>query len=579
MAIRNGVAHVVTTTRKYKGREYHTHLIRRSYREEGKVKNETLGNISHLPEPTIDLIRRSLKGEQFVPAGEGFEIIRSQAHGAVQVVQQAMQRLDFASLIGSKACEERDRVLAMVAARIIQPQSKLATTRWWHSTTLADEFGVVGADEDDLYDAMDWLIKRQARIQKKLAARHLHCGALALYDLSSSYFEGSTCPLAARGYSRDNKRGTLQVNYGLLTDRRGCPVAISVHEGNTADSLTFGPIVQNVRENFDLEQMVMVGDRGMISTKAIRELEKLDGVDWISALKSISIRALLAKGHLQPDLFDQTNLFEMSSPDFPNERLIACRNEPLARQRAHKRESLLVSTEKELEKIRVRVLGGRLSGQDDIGVQVGKVINHHKVAKHIETDIQDSTFSFTRKLESINSEAALDGLYIIRTSVLPDRMDSAECVRNYKALSNVEQAFRSIKAIDLKVRPIHHRLENRVRAHLLLCMLAYYVEWHIRDAWRELTFTDTDQAAKLTRDPVAPAQRSDAAQRKAHTRTLDDGTPTHSIATLMSEMNTIVRNTCRAGSDAPSNLHTFTLDTNTNEKQRRALELINGISL
>ncbi len=579
MATRNGVAHVVTTTRKYKGREYHTHLIRRSYREEGKVKNETLGNISHLPEPTIDLIRRSLKGEQFVPAGEGFEIIRSQAHGSVQVVQQAMQRLDFASLIGSKACEERDRVLAMIAARIIQPQSKLATTRWWHSTTLADEFGVVGADEDDLYDAMDWLFKRQARIQKKLAARHLHCGALALYDLSSSYFEGSTCPLAARGYSRDNKRGTLQVNYGLLTDRRGCPVAISVHEGNTADSLTFGPIVQHVRENFDLEQVVMVGDRGMISTKAIRELEKLDGVDWISALKSISIRALLEKGHLQPDLFDQTNLFEMSSPDFPNERLIACRNESLARLRAHKRESLLVSTEKELEKIRVRVLGGRLSGQDDIGVQVGKVINHYKMAKHIETDIQDSVFSFTRKLESINSEAALDGLYIIRTSVLPDRMDSADCVRNYKALSNVEQAFRSIKAIDLKVRPIHHRLENRVRAHLLLCMLAYYVEWHIRDAWRELTFTDTDQAAKLTRDPVAPAQRSDAAQRKAHTRTLDDGTPTHSIATLMSEMNTIVRNTCRAGSDAPSNLHTFTLDTNTNEKQRRALELINSISL
>ncbi|NND92149.1 MAG: IS1634 family transposase [Granulosicoccus sp.] len=577
MAARNGAAHVVTTTRKYKGREYRTHLLRRSYREDGKVKNETLGNLSHLPEPTIDLIRRSLKGEQFVPANDAFQILGSRAHGHVQVVQRVMQRLDFASLIGSKACEERDSVLAMVAARILQPGSKLATTRWWHCTTLAEEFNVSEANEDDLYQAMDWLLARQNRIERKLAARHLKQGALALYDLSSSYFEGSTCPLAALGYSRDNKRGKLQVNYGLLTDVRGCPIAISVHEGNTADSVTFAPMVEHLRKDFKLEQLVMVGDRGMISHKAIKTLQQLPGVDWISALKHISIRSLMNKGHLQIDLFDDTALFELSSPDYPNERLIACRNEALARRRAHKRESLLCATESKLEEIQARVRAGKLTSADKIGVRVGKVVNKYKVAKHMELTIEDNAFTFRRHQKSIEAEATLDGVYIIRTSVAPEQMDSAECVRSYKALTRVEQAFRSIKAIDLKVRPIHHRLEDRVRAHLLLCMLAYYVEWHIRDAWRELTFTDTEQAAKATRDPVAPARRSASATRKAVTRTLDDGTPTHSVSTLMSVMATITRNTCRSPHDPE--LHVFNVDTVPTAKQRRALELIETIEL
>ncbi len=579
MASRTGTAHVVTTTRKYKGREYRTHLLRRSYREDGKVKNETLGNISHLPEPTIDLIRRSLKGERFVPADESLEIIRSRSHGHVQVVHEAMRRLDFASLIGSKACAERDRVLAMVAARIIKPASKLATTRWWHTTTLAEQFGVTDTNETELYAAMDWLLKRQSIIERKLSRRHLNQGALALYDLSSSYFEGTTCPLAALGYSRDNKRGKLQVNFGLLTDRCGRPIAISVHEGNTGDSLTFGPMLERVRRGFKIDRIVMVGDRGMISSKAIKELQLQDGVDWVSALKSVSIRSLLNSGQLQTDLFDERNLFELSSPDYPGERLIACRNVQLAKRRAHKRESLLCSTEINLEKIRIRVQAGKLKGQDDIGVRVGRIINQYKVAKHIEFEIDDKSFSFERNEKSIQEEAALDGIYIVRTSVPSEKMDSAECVRSYKALTHVEQAFLSIKAIDLKVRPIHHRLEDRVRAHLLLCMLAYYIEWHIRDVWRELTFADTDQAAKATRDPVAPAQRSEQALQKVHSRTLKNGTAAHSIDTLMSEMGCIVRNTCHPTGSIESAMHSFDMDTSANDKQRRAFELINTISV
>jgi len=553
-------------------------LLRRSYREDGKVKNETLGNLSHLPDATIELIRRSLKGERFVPVDEAFEIFASRAHGHVQAIHLAMQRLDFAALVGSKPCKERDRVLAMVAARVLQPASKLATTRWWHTTTVAEVFDVGDSTEDDLYAAMDWLLERQPAIEKKLAARHLENGALALYDLSSSYFEGTTCPLAALGYSRDNRRDKLQVNYGLLTDRRGCPVAISVHQGNTTDSETFGPIVSQVRDNFELERIIMVGDRGMISHRAIEKLRALDGVDWISALKSISIKSLLKQGHLQIDLFDETNLFELHSPVYPDERLIACRNLQLGKRRAHKRESLLCATERNLEKIRSRVQAGRLKGKDAIGVRVGKVINQYKVAKHFELNIGDDSFAFERNDQKINAEAALDGLYIVRTSVSKDLMDSGECVRNYKSLTQVERAFRSIKSMDLKVRPIHHRLEPRVRAHLLLCMLAYYVQWHLSEAWRELTFADTDQAAKAIRDPIAPAERSPEALRKASNQTLEDGTQAHSTQTLLSELATIVRNTCRAPDDTPDE-NTFDVDTIPNAKQRSALELIDQIQL
>ncbi|MGA8148697.1 MAG: IS1634 family transposase [Gallionellaceae bacterium] len=578
MSARTGTAHVVTTTRKYKDRVYRTHLLRRSYREGGTVKNETLGNLSHLPDELVDIIRRSLQGETFVPVSQAFEISSSRAHGHVEAVSTAMQRLGLASLIASKPCRERDLVLAMVASRIVAPQTKLATTRWWHTTTLAEDFAVTDASEDDLYAAMDWLLQRKNIIEKKLATRHLSAGGLVLYDLSSSYFEGTTCPLAKRGYNRDGKHGMLQVNYGLLTDSRGCPVAVSVHEGNTSDSTTFIPEVQRLRTDFGIERMVMVGDRGMISQKAIDEMRDTDGIGWITALKSVSIRALIEQGQLQLGLFDESNLIEFSSPDYPGERLVACRNPQLASLRAHRREELLCATEKNLDKIKARVSASKLTGKDDIGVRVGTVVNQYKVAKHFELTIDHTTFSFQRKPDSIDAEAALDGIYIIRTSVPATQMERADCVRNYKSLSNVERAFRSLKTIDLKVRPIHHRLADRVRSHIFLSMLAYYVEWHMREAWRELMFADTEQKAKATRDPVAPAVRSKAALTKVASHTLDDDTPVHSFGTLMAELATIVRNTCRTP-QSTENTPTFDVLTIPNSKQQRAIELLRQIKV
>lgn len=578
MAARTGTAHVVTTTRKYKDQVYCTHLLRRSYREDGKVKNETLGNLSHLPDSVIDLIRRSLQGETFVPLGQAFEICSSRAHGHVQAVSLAMQRLGFASLLASKPCPERDLVQAMVASRIVSPATKLATTRLWHASTLADDFGVRDATEDDLYGAMDWLLAGQDRIQKKLAARHLRNDGLVLYDLSSSYFEGSHCPLAKLGYSRDGKRGSLQVNYGLLTDDRGCPVAVSVYEGNTSDSKTFLPQVKRMREEFGIERMVMVGDRGMISQKAIDEMSEDAGVDWITALRSASIRTLVEQKHLQLGLFDERNLLELSSPDFPGERLVACRNPELAKLRAHTRGDLLLATEQNLQRIKVRVDAAKLAGKDKIGVAVGKCVNQYKVAKHFGLVITDNSFTFARIVEHIAAEAALDGLYIIRTSIKAQRMDAATCVRTYKSLAQVERAFRSLKTVDLKVRPIHHHLEGRVRAHIFLCMLAYYVEWHMREAWRELMFADCDSQAKLTRDPVAPAQRSDAAMKKVASLMLDDGTPAHSFHSLMQDLSTITRNSCRTpngAKDAP----TFQITTTPTAKQKHSLDLISQIKM
>ena len=551
-----------------------TILLRESFRDGTKVCKRTLANLSALSAAQVQMIRGALRGDVLQPVEKTFEVIDSPAHGHVQAVFLAMQRLGFASVLGSKPSRERDLVLAMVASRIICPATKLATTRLWGVSTLAQEFGVNGADEDELYAAMDWLLAGQDRIQKKLAARHLKQDSLVLYDLSSSYFEGVQCPLAKLGYSRDGKRGTLQVNYGLLTDDRGCPVAISVYEGNTSDSTTFVPQVKRLREEFGIHSMVMVGDRGMISQKAIDEMSKDTDVAWITALRSSSIRTLVEQGHLQMGLFDERNLLEISSPDFPGERLVACRNPELAKLRVHTRNDLLLATEKELEKIKLRVESAKLVGKDKIGVAAGKVVNRYKVSKHFELTITDDAFTFARLQDNIAAEAALDGLYIIRTSVKPERMDAPTCVRTYKSLAQVERAFRSIKTMDLKVRPIHHYLESRVRAHIFLCMLAYYVEWHMREVWRELLFADEDQAAaKLVRDPVAPATRSDAAMKKALSRTLEDGSPVHSYATLMAELATIVRNTCRTPGgavDAP----TFEIITTPNQTQQRALELI-----
>ena len=575
MPKRTGAAYVVTTTRHYKGRVYHSHLLRRSYREGGKVRNETLGNLSHLPEPLIAIIHRSLQGETFVPVGEAFTILRSQPHGHVDAVHRMMERLGLPALIASKPCAERDLVLALIAARILDPRPKLATTRSWAAITLADTFGVTEADEQDCYGAMDWLLGRQDRIQKKLAARHLKADGLVLYDLSSSYFEGTTCPLAQRGYSRDGRRGTLQVNYGLMTDDRGCPVAVTVHEGNTADPTTLMPEIIRVKEDFGIAQFVIVGDRGMISSAAIATLQDQGGIDWITALKSTSIRALVEDKSLQPDLFDETNLCEITHPDYPGERLIACRNPQLAKLRRHKRAELLQATEEDLAKITARVAAGRLKGQDKIGVAVGRIVNRYKMAKHFTLTITDTTMAFTRKAEAIAAEVALDGIYIIRTSVPPERLDSASCVRHYKSLSQVERAFRAMKTVDLKVRPIHHRLSDRVRAHIFLCMLAYYVEWHLKEAWRTLLFADEDQAARATRDPVAPAERSAGAKAKVARRHHEDGTPIHSFPTLLAELATIARNTCctSAEDDAP----TFTVTTQSNPLQRRAMDLIDQL--
>ena len=554
------------------------YLLRESYREGARVRKRTLANLSALSDEQIQAIRAVLRGEPVGPIANRFEVLSSRLDGPTQAVRVAMYRLGFAGFLAARPSRERDLVCAMVAARIIAPHTKLATTRWWHTTTLAEDFGVADASEDQLYAAMDWLLARQDALQKKLAARHLSAGGLVLYDLSSSYFEGTTSPLAKLGYSRDRKHGTLQVNYGLLTDVRGCPVAIAVHEGNVADSQTVLAEVHRLREDFGIEQLVLVGDRGMISSKAIATMRQTEGVGWITALKSVSIRALIKQGHLQLGLFDERNLFELSSPDYPGERLVACRNSELAKLRAYKREDLLAATEKNLAKIKVRVSAGKLAGADAIGLAVGKVINQYKVAKHFALTIDAASFAFARKQDNIATEAALDGIYIIRTSVPLAQMDAPDCVRNYKALSNVERAFRTLKSVDLKIRPIHHRLADRVRAHILLCMLAYYVEWHMREAWRELMFADTDQKAKATRDPVAPATRSPAALAKAVRHTLDDGTPAHSFATLLGDLATIVRNTCRtphAGPQAPS----FDVVTSPSPKQARALELLQQIQM
>ena len=578
MPKRNGPAHVVTTTRRRKGKVYTAHLLRRSYREDGKVKNETLGNLSHLPDHTIEMIRGSLSGKTYVEADSVFEVISSRPHGQVQAVLSAMKKLNIESLIASRPSRERSLVMAMVAARVLRPGSKLATTRWWHNTTLPQLLDVEDADENDLYDAMDWLLKRQGRIEKKLAGRHLKEGGLVLYDLSSTYFEGKTCPLAALGQNRDGKKGKLQVNFGLLADERGCPVAVSVYEGNTGDSTTLLPQVEKMRDSFGIHEMVLVGDRGMITQKQIDELKKLEDIHWITALRSKTIRKLMDSGAIQLDLFDERNLFEITHPDFPGERLIACRNPQLAKLRAGKREDLLAATTEELEKVRAMVARGRLKDEDKIGVRVGRVINKYKVAKHFVLDIQKSTFDFSIDQEKVAAEAALDGIYVIRTSLPEQRMDADDTVRTYKSLTRVERAFLSLKTLDLHVRPIRHRREDRVRSHIFLCMLAYYVQWHMVEALRPLLFCDEDQEAKKTRDPVAPARRSPEALKKAQSKTLDDGTVVESFRTMLEYLGTIVRNTCCTG-DAAQHNPTFEIDTTPDEKQRRALDLIEAIEM
>ena len=638
-------------------------LLRESYREKGKVKTRTLANLSCLPPQSIDVLRRSLKGENLVSTN-AFEIVEngSPAHGHVYAVTTAMRRLGLSQLISSRRSRERDLVVAMVVARILEPKSKLATTLWWEDTTLPETLEVSDANEKDLYDAMDWLLECQNRIENKLASRHLKSNALALYDLTSSYFEGETCPLAALGHNRDGKKGKLQVNYGLLTNRKGIPVAVSVFKGNTGDPKTLMPQVEKMRDEFGIDQFVMVGDRGMLTQKQVDGLRGIDGVDWIGALRPEAIKKLATNGAIQMGLFDERNLFELKHPDFPSERLIACRNIELAHRREIKRDNLLKATVKELDKVRgmvrrgrlrgkneieARVLGilkkykigkhfeldirddgfnykvnenaliseimakckgnqeliekrlkrsrshiesiekqfakliqkidkGSLHGQDAIGVRVGKIINKYKVGKHFELDIRDNDFNFEINQDKVRKEAALDGIYIIRTSLPKERMDADETVLSYKLLSQAERAFRSFKTVDLMVRPIRHRLEDRVKAHIFLCMLAYYVQWHMMEAWRPLLYADEDQKAKDLRDPVAPAKRSDSAVKKVKAKRLDDGSKAYSFRSLLGHLGAIVRATCRCPDEKNASA-TFTMTTRPNPKQQRAFDLLRTI--
>lgn len=557
-----------------------TYLLRESVRDGDRVRKVKLANLSSLPIEQIEMIRRVLKGERLGAIDGGLECVRSRHHGHVEAVRMAMQRLGFDKLIDAKSSRERDLVVGIVAARIITPtSSKLAMTRAWTDTTLADDLGIADADEDDLYGAMDWLIERQGAIEKRLGKRHLKMGGLVLFDLTSSWFEGVTCPLAKLGYSRDGRKGTLQVNYGIMTDDRGCPVSVSVFDGNTADPKTLLPQVEKVKNNFGIDRLVMVGDRGMITNVQIDAMKKIDGVDWITALKSGAIADLVNDKSIDPDLFDERNLISMTHPHYPGEQLAACRNPQLAKRRAEKRKELIAATVIELEKIKAAVNAGRLRGEAKIGERYGKVIGKYKVGKHFIRKIGDSTFSYEIDDEKVAAEAALDGIYVIRTSIAKEEMTAEQAVLGYKKLAEAETAFRIQKSVDLRVRPIRHRLEERVKAHIFLSMLAYYVQWHMIQAWAPLTFADEagPSAARL-RDPVAPARRSKAALAKVHSRQLADGSPAMSFGRLLAHLATIVRNTMRPRSARPGEA-TFTLTTRPTPKQQQALDLIAAITV
>ena len=560
------------------GKVYHSKLLRRSFRDaHGRVQKETISNLSPLPDEAIALLKAHFAGRTLVDPADLFQLVRSRPHGAVLAVLEAFRQLGLVRLIGSQPSPQRDLVCALIAARILRPDSKLGTARWWHATTLPDHFDLRDTTAEDLYAAMDWLLKRQHRIQGKLARRHLANGGLVLLDLSSSYFEGSTCPLARFGHNRDGKKGKLQVNYGLLCEPQGRPVAITVFEGNVGDPRTVMPTVQQLRKRFGLTRVVLVGDRGLLVQARLDELRKLDGIDWITALRSGAIRKLERAGQLERS--DEVGLFEiLQHPDYPGERLVACRNPRLAVQRARTRESLLQATETLLAPIHASVAAGRLQGEAAIGLRVGAVLNRYKVRKHFECTIGEAEFTYRRQPDSIAHEAALDGVYVIRTSLAAGDLSAPDCVRSYKALTRVERAFRTLKTADLQVRPIHHRLADRVRAHLFVCLLAYYVEWHMREAWRPLLFADDELAARATtRDPVAAAEPSASAKRQKVTRRAADGTPLHSFRTLLEDLATITRNVCRTQGETDKRQIEFELDTQLSAEQTRVLELLKGI--
>jgi hypothetical protein len=561
--------HIAKVVRKYKDREYVSFLLRRSFREGGRVQHETLANLSALPPAGIEALRAVLAGEALVGAGEAVQVERSLPHGHVAAVWAMARELGLAKVLGP-ACPERDLALGLVVARAVRPASKLATTRWWQTTTLAEDLGIAEATTDDVYSAMDWLLARQGDIEASLARRHLRPGGRVLYDLSSSWVEGHCCPLAARGYSRDGKAGKAQVEYGLTCDPEGRPVAVEVFAGNTADPTAFISAAQAVRERFGLDDVVMVGDRGMITAARIEALKAVGGLGWLTSLRAPSIAALAASGALQMSLFDEVNFAEITHPDYPGERLVACRNPALAAERARKRSELLAATEADLGEVKAAVERERqpLRGKDKIALRVGRVLNKHKVAKHFDLEIADDSFSFSRKEDQISAEAALDGIYVVRASAPhTSGLSAVELVGAYKDLKFNEAGFRSLKTIDLDLRPIYHYSEARVRAHVLICMLALYLVWHLRRAWAPLCFTDEVPLERT--DPVAPALRSPEALSKVSRKRRPDGQPLHSFATLLDELASLTRNTLVfAGGARTTQLAALS------PLQRRAFELI-----
>jgi hypothetical protein len=551
-------------------------LLRESFRQDGQVRKRTLANISGWPTEQIESLRRVLKGETFPSAGGGLDIQRSLPHGHVAAVVGTIRKLGLPQLIDPRRSRQRELSLAMMVARIVDPQSKLATARELTpetaTTSLSETLQLEPATADDLYEAMDWLFERQGRIEDRLAKQHLSNGTLVLYDVTSTYFEGRCCPLARLGHSRDERNGNLQIVFGLLANAEGCPVAVEVFEGNTADPKTVAAQVSKLRKRFKLDRIILVGDRGMLTNARIREDLQPEGIDWITALRAPQIQALVTGGALQLSLFDQRDLAEISHPDYPGERLIACRNPLLAAERARKREDLLAATEKELAKIQTKTQRARrpLRGKDAIGMAVGKVIGHYKVGKHFDIVIEEAAFRYQRKQAQIDAEAALDGIYVIRTSVKTEIASAEQTVFHYKSLSTVERAFRSMKSVDLKVRPIHHHLANRVRAHVFLCMLAYYVEWHMRRALAPILFDDHDRATAQAerKSIVAPATRSPKALAKVHSKQTEEGQTVHSFQTLMADLGTIAKNT------VVLNNNVMQIVTTPTTAQRRAFDLL-----
>ena len=557
-------------------------LLRESFRDGGRVKKRTLANLSKLPTAAINALRRILRGERLVSPDDAFSCLRSLPHGHVAAVLATVRKLGLPALLARSPGRRRDLVLALLVARVIDAQSKLATARALTPesavSTLGEMLDLGTVDPKELYAAMDWLVERQTAIEQRLAKRHLQEHTLVLYDLTSSYVEGTHCELAQRGHSRDRKKGTLQIVFGLLCTATGCPVAVEVFEGSTSDPNTVAAQVDKIRTRFGLHRVVLVGDRGMLTAARIREdLAGVDGLRWITTLRAPTIRKLVAAGTVTPSLFDQRDLAEVTSEDFPGERLIVCRNPLLAAERQRKRHELLAATEKELEPIvaATRRRNDPLRGAADIGIRVGKVINHYKVAKHFVTTITDESFTFRRDEDKIADEQQLDGLYIVRSNVESEQFDATQTVRAYKDLAKVERAFRSLKTVDLKVRPIHHRRADRVRAHVLLCMLAYYVEWHMRQALKPLLFDDHDPAAaeQQRASVVQKAKRSPAARAKAARKRTADDLPVHSFRTLLADLGTLTANTMRVvDGDA-----TFTMLTKPTPGQQRSFELL-GVS-